>query len=535
LNRGHVASAEAESIVKGYRVRDRLASICLAGLLIGAFSVGIIPRGEASNLNLLFISPAGQPAASVGSTVTYEVEVALMDPFNAWDILVKTDPTILRPVDFSITPNTLTANYTVPELELAHCVNGAGIGCDPSKGDGPGVVHSAVFPQGSPPAVASLDGILFTITYVSVSNLGSSAVTIIGQGIANGSATLVPVTVTDGFYGSSPDFSVTISPTSLTIPQGTIATGAVTVTSRNGFAGNVTFTSDQLVTSLVSPPVVRLTPNGTAVSRLSISITRCTTPGGYITGIVAKSGSKAHQSNLVVSVTESTQPDFCIDVGFRNGLTIAAGSSNSSNIIVASPNGFTGPVSLSAYVLPSLINGPAVSLRPSIVTLSSSNPALVSNLTVTVPLNAPIGTYTVVINGTSGSLTHFTVDLVTVLLGPPPVFAQAKLLWTRYLSLARSTGVQSWTAEVLNKAISPILVQVVIRGAAMGSTSFTATSQVTMIMPGDVTSIPFSTPIPSSLVGTKVCFTARLIFGISQTSLSQTSPSSKSGCFMVAP
>jgi hypothetical protein len=521
--------------VKGYRVGAHLASIFLAGLLIGALSTTIVPRTEASNLNLLFISPPVQPAAVVGSTVTYEVMVAQMDPFNAWDILVKTDPAILRPVDFNITPNTLTANYTVPELELAHCVNGTGTGCDPSKGDGPGVVHSAVFPQGSPPPVSSVGGILFTITYVSISNLGSSAVTIISQAIANGGTALVRVTVTDGFYGSSPDFSVTIDPTSLTIPQGSTATGTVTVTSRNGFAGNVTFISDQLVTSLVNPPVVRLTSDGTAISKLLISITRCITPGGYITSILATSGSHAHQSNLVVSVTQSTKADFCIDVGSRNGLKIAQGSSNSSSIIVASPNGFTGSVSLSAYVLPSLVNGPAVSLMPSIVTLSSSNPAPASSLTVTVPLDAQIGIYTVVVNGTSGSVTHFTVDLVTVLLGPPPTFVQFKLLWTHYLSLARSVDVQSWTADVFNKAVSPMFVQVVIRGAAEGFVPFSATSQVTMMMPGDVRSISFSTPIPSSFVGTEVCFTARLVFGVSQTSLSQTSPSSKSGCFMVAP
>lgn len=524
-------------MISGGSAEGRLVSICLAGLLIGTFSIGVFPRGEASNSNpnLLFIGPATQPGAAVGSYVIFEVDVAQMDPFNAWDIMVKADPAILRPVDFSITPNTLTANYSIPELELAHCVNGMGTGCDPSKGDGPGVVHSAVFPQGAPPAVSSVGGVLFTVTYSSLSYLGSSPVTIVNQQIASGGTGLLVVAVTDGFYGSSPDFGVTIVPTSLTIPQGSVATANVTVTSHNGFSGNVTFISDQLVTSLVNPPVVSLSPNGAYTSRLLISVTRCIPPGGYLTSIVAKSGMLTHQSTLVIEVTISTQPDFCIDVGTRNGLTISQGSSNSSSIIVASPNGFTGSVSLSAYILPVLANGPTISLTPSMVTLTSSNPAPSATLTVNVPLNAPIGTYTVVVNGTSGSLARFTVDLVTVLAGPPPLFTQFKLLWNHFVSLSRNTGVQSWTARVLNKAVSPMFVQVVIRGAAQGSTGFTVTSQVTMILPGDSTSIAFSSYVPSSFVGTQVCFTARLLFGVSSTGLSQISPSSKSGCFMVAP
>jgi hypothetical protein len=495
-------------------------------------------------MNLLYVGPSSQPSAAIGSNVTFQVKVSEMDPFNGWDILVKADPAVLNPRDFSITPNVLTANFSIQESEIAHCVNGVGSGCDPTKGDGLGIVHSAVFPLGAPPAVSSVSGILFTVTYTSITNLAGTPISIIGQGLANGTPNPLPVDVLDGFYGSSPGFTVTVQPTSFTIPQGSIATGKVTVTSHNRFTGNVTFIGDQFLHSLVNPPIVALTPNATVAAGIMISVPDCISPGGVITGIRASSGSISYTSYLFVTVTPSTQADFCVDVLTRNGLMIRAGSSNSSiigvtNKGVTTPASFVGAVSLSSYVLPQLINGPAVTLKPTIVSLSTAINLAVSNLTVAVPSSAPAGIYTVVVNGTSGSLTHFAIDLVTVLpaltpAGPAPVFTANKLSWIHYLSLSRNEVLQSWSAHVLNGATVARFIQVVIRGAG-GSVPFSSTSPVVMIPANSNLVVTFETPIPSSLVGSEICFTARLAYGDASNALLLTSASSKSGCFRIAP
>jgi len=120
----------------------------LIPLLLIALSLSIFsfPSVKAANPNILYVNPAGQGPFAAGTTVTYQVKVSQMDPFNAWDIMVMTDPLAINPVSLSITPNLLTANYSLTTLELTNCVNGSGSGCNAAAGDGPGVVHSAVFP-----------------------------------------------------------------------------------------------------------------------------------------------------------------------------------------------------------------------------------------------------------------------------------------------------------------------------------------------------------------------------------------------------
>jgi hypothetical protein len=525
-------------------MRERIISCFLLVLLFAAvFSVGLVHNVKAGNMNVLYVGPSSQPSAVVGSSVTFQVKVSQMDPFNAWSIIVKADPAILNLVNFTITPNVLSANYSIQELELTHCVNGVGTGCDPTKGDGLGIIHSAVLPLGAPPQVSSITGSLLTISYVSLTGLGVSSISIIGQGLANGTPDPLAVIVVDGFYGSSPGFSVAVEPTSFTIAQGSSTSATVTVTSHNGFAGGVTFTGDQLLATLVNPPIVVLAPNATATAKLLISASDCMAPGGVITGIFAASGSLSYTSYLFATVTPSTHSDFCVDVLTRNGLTIRAGSSNSSTIGVtnkgvSTPASFVGAVSLSSYVLPQQTNGPTVTLNPTIVSLSISTNLAVSNLTVTVPSNAPTGLYTVVVNATSGSLTHFAIDLVTVLpaaapTGPAPLFVESKLSWIHFLSFLRNGAVQSWTAHVSSSATMTQFVEIVIRGSA-GSIPFSAVSPIAVLSAGS-TMISFDTPIPGSFAGSNVCFTARIVYGIAPDALSQTSPSSKSGCFRVAP
>src|SRR5712691_4884379 len=180
--------------------RIRITLLLIASLLITLLNSSL-PLARAVNLNLLYVSPSGQAPFPQGASVTYQVKVAGMSAFNDWDIQVQTDPTVLSPVDFSITPNTLTANFSIQELEFAHCVNGAGLGCDPARGDDAGVVHSVVFPLGGTPESASISGVLFTISYV-VMRSGASAILIFNDQLAN-AGTIVLHSTQNGIYGNA--------------------------------------------------------------------------------------------------------------------------------------------------------------------------------------------------------------------------------------------------------------------------------------------------------------------------------------------
>src|SRR2546428_7986639 len=109
------------------RHQQRIRAWTLVITTLFFFSLVFVPStnhpANAANQNILYINPPQQGPSSA-ATVTYQVKVSQMDPFNTWDIQVKTDPTVLNPISLTITPNTLTGNYSISFNELTNCVNG---------------------------------------------------------------------------------------------------------------------------------------------------------------------------------------------------------------------------------------------------------------------------------------------------------------------------------------------------------------------------------------------------------------------------
>ncbi len=105
-------------------------------------------------------------------------------------------------------------------------------------------------------------------------------------------------------------------------------------------------------------------------------------------------------------------PDFSItsnpsSLTFPQG---ASGPSTTSTITLMSVGGFSGIVNLAAGISPS---GPIPSLSPMSVTISSGSPGT-STLTISTSSSTPSGTYSVKVNGTSGSIVHTTIIAVQV-------------------------------------------------------------------------------------------------------------------------
>jgi len=144
------------------------------------------------------------------------------------------------------------------------------------------------------------------------------------------------------------------------------------------------------------------------------------------------------------------------------------------------------------------------------------------------------GTYTITVTGSSGTLTHSVTVTVNVVAQAAPVFSAGKLHWTHHLSLAKSGGVQTFTAIVTNPATNDWYVQVHITGTFDTGTPFTADSPVTLVAAGTTVNIVF-TASASSAVNFKVSFTGSLTYGPTASSLPFTSPVTKSGAFAVVP
>ncbi|WIG59096.1 MAG: Na-Ca exchanger/integrin-beta4 [Ktedonobacterales bacterium] len=200
------------------------------------------------------------------------------------------------------------------------------------------------------------------------------------------------------------DFSISSSPTSLSIQQGGSGTSTISTAVTSGSAGTVSLTAS------VSPSGPTATLNPTSVtagnsSTLTVNVGSSVATGSYTVTVTGTEGSATHNTTVAVTVTAPPTNDFSISSS-PTSLSIAQGSSGTSTISTAVTSGSAGTVSLTASVSPS---GPTASLSPTSVTAGNS-----STLTVSVGSSVATGAYTVTVTGTEGSATHSATVSVTV-------------------------------------------------------------------------------------------------------------------------
>jgi peptidoglycan/xylan/chitin deacetylase (PgdA/CDA1 family)/uncharacterized membrane protein len=196
---------------------------------------------------------------------------------------------------------------------------------------------------------------------------------------------------------STPDFSLSATPSTQTVLPGNSTSYGITVNQLNGFSGQVTLSVSGLPTGATG----NFTTNpATTTSTLSVTTASNTPAGTYTLTITGDSGN-IHTTTVTLVVTA---PDFSLSAT-PSTQTVAQGSPASYNLTINALHGFSGQVSLSVSGLPAGANGSF-----------TQNPATsTSTLSVTTdPTNTPPGTYTLTITGVSDSLTHTTTVTLVV-------------------------------------------------------------------------------------------------------------------------
>jgi subtilase family serine protease len=222
-----------------------------------------------------------------------------------------------------------------------------------------------------------------------------------GWGSPNGSGLI------NALAGSgTPSFTLSASPSSLTITQGSTGTSTITVADVGGFSGSVTLAASGLPSGVTASFGTNPT-TGSSVLTLTASATATT--GTATATITGTSGSLSATTKIALTVNAAASPNFTISASPAS-VTVNQGASGTSTITITSQNSFNSATTLSATGLPS---GVTATFSTNPVT-PPANGSATSTLTLTASASATVGTATVTVTGTSGSTTHSTTITLTV-------------------------------------------------------------------------------------------------------------------------
>jgi uncharacterized membrane protein len=237
---------------------------------------------------------------------------------------------------------------------------------------------------------------------------GWDMVTGLGSPLVN---SLVPSYLVNQSSGA--DFSLSGSPGSQTVLQGSATTYTVSVSPSNGFSGSVSLSASGLPNSASATFNPNPISNGSGNSTMSVTTSGSTPAGSYTLTIKGTSGGLSHTTIVTLVVNAALSPDFSLSASPASQ-SVVQGNGTSYTATVAPSNGLTGSVNLSASGLPA---GASASFNPNPVAGGSGT----STMIVTTSQFAQTGTFTITITGTSGALVHQTS--VQLVVNAPPDFS----------------------------------------------------------------------------------------------------------------
>jgi subtilase family serine protease len=205
---------------------------------------------------------------------------------------------------------------------------------------------------------------------------------------------------------STPSFTLSASPSSLSVTQGSSGTSTISVTDAGGFTGSVTLAASGLPSGVTAGFGTNPT-TGTSVLTLTASSTATT--GTSTVTITGTSGSLTATTTVALTVSATASPNFTISASPAS-VTVTQGANGTSTITITSTGGFNSATTLSATGLPTGVTA-AFSTNP---VTPPANGSATSTLTLTASASATVGAATVTVTGTSGSTSHSTTIALTV-------------------------------------------------------------------------------------------------------------------------
>ena len=218
------------------------------------------------------------------------------------------------------------------------------------------------------------------------------------------------------------DFGISVSPSTVMAAAGSSSsTFAVTTTGENGFSDSVTITISGLPAGATTSPASPFSMPASKSQTVTLSVP--TSTGNFQLTVTGAAGSLSHSASLTLTI--KADPDFSVGVSPAAITAVQGSTSSGFTVTTAGLNGFNGSVNIAISGLPA---GAATTPASPFSLVAGSS----QNVSLSMPTTVTPGSYSVVLNGTSGSLTHSSTLTLTVPspdfsigLSPPAVTANA--------------------------------------------------------------------------------------------------------------
>jgi len=205
---------------------------------------------------------------------------------------------------------------------------------------------------------------------------------------------------------TSPNFTLSASPNSVSVAQGSNGTSTITSTVVNNFDSAISLTASGQptgVTAGFSPASI----TGAGSSTLTLTVLSSAATGTYTITVTGTSGTLIQTTTVTLTVTSPANANFTLSAS-PTTITVVRGNSGTSTITSTIVNGFYAAVALSATGQPS---GVTVSFSPTSIPAPGSG---TSTMKVTTTSRAGTGSHTITITGTGGGKTNKTTVTLTV-------------------------------------------------------------------------------------------------------------------------
>jgi kumamolisin len=277
---------------------------------------------------------------------------------------------------------------------------------------------------------------------------------------------------------ATPNFSISASPTSVTVIQGNSGTSTITTAALNGFDAAITLTAtgqpSGVTVSFSGSGSIGAPGSGSATMTMQVASNQAA--GTYPITVTGTSGSTVNTTTVTLTVTA---PTFTVSAS-PTSVSVAQGSSGTSTITATFLNGFNSAVALTATGLPS---GVTVGFSSTSITTSGGT----STMTLTVASTAATGTSTITVTGTGTGLNGTITQTATVSLTVTAPASANFSLSASPTSLTVSRG-KSGTSTITSAIVGGFDSAVALSASGLPSGVTASFSPTSIAAPGSGTS-----------------------------------------------